>query len=147
MVSNVRSASAQECAEPDFKGLRLLIAEDTAVVAAELERILGGWGCELVGPFMTLSSALQAARERSDLDGALLDINLQGETVYPVADELQKRGVPFIFLTGYARESLDDRFRNAPTLEKPFGLRELHAAIERTFPIGKLLEREDRGRA
>jgi DNA-binding response OmpR family regulator len=98
--------------------MRVLIAEDEFLVGIQLEEDLRSAGCSIVGPFSTLESATQASRrERFDL--AILDINLNGAMVYPLADELLARGVPFIFLSGYVSADLPARFRRSPQLIKP----------------------------
>lgn len=98
--------------------MRVLIAEDEFLVGIQLEEDLLAAGCSIVGPFRTLETATLAARsERFDL--AILDINLNGDTVYPVADELSARGIPFIFLSGYTSADLPARFRDAPQVMKP----------------------------
>jgi DNA-binding response OmpR family regulator len=98
--------------------MRVLIAEDEFLVGIQLEEDLRSAGCSIVGPFSTLEMATRAARrERFDL--AILDINLNGNMVYPLADELSARGVPFIFLSGYISTDLPDRFRKSPQITKP----------------------------
>ena len=98
--------------------MRVLIAEDEFLVGVQLEEDLRSAGCAIVGPFSTLETATQAARcERFDL--AILDINLNGDMVYPLADEFLARGVPFIFLSGYVAADLPARFRRSPRLTKP----------------------------
>ncbi len=77
---------------------------------------------------------------RNDIEAAILDVNLGGELVYPVADHLRARGIPFIFVTGYARESVERRFADAPILEKPVE-REMLAQI---FGRNDMLERRAR---
>ena len=98
--------------------MRVLIAEDEFLVGFQLEEDLRSAGYSIVGPFNTLPTATQAARrERFDL--AILDINLNGQMVYPLADELWARGIPFIFLSGYVSGDLPARFRRSPQLTKP----------------------------
>jgi len=75
-------------------------------------------GYSVVGPFSKPSDALAAVR-KGDISGAVLDINLDGVLVYPVADELAARGIPFVFVTGYGTESIDERFDGIPVLQKP----------------------------
>lgn len=100
------------------RAIRVLIAEDEFLVGLQLEEDLRSAGCSIVGPFNTLEAATRAARtERFDL--ALLDINLNGDMVYPLADEFLARGVPFIFLSGYVSADLPARFRRSPRLTKP----------------------------
>jgi DNA-binding response OmpR family regulator len=73
----------------------------------------------IVGPIPRLQPALKAAREEP-LDAAVLDVNLAGERVDPVADALAERGVPFLFMTGYGRNMLPAEHADRPALAKPF---------------------------
>ena len=112
-----------------LQGLRILVAEDEALILMEIEDMLHDIGCEIVGPVATLDAALAAIR-RDDLDGALLDINLHGERITPAAEELVARGVRFVLCTGYGREAGDEAvIRDAPRLTKPFDARSLRAAL------------------
>ena len=70
------------------------------------------------GPYRTLDEAMEAAK-RDDFDFAILDINLNGTLVYPLADDLLARGIPFLFLTGYSLANLPERFRAVTRLNKP----------------------------
>jgi CheY-like chemotaxis protein len=99
-------------------GLQILVVEDEFLLAMEVEATLLSFGCSVVGPFAKLSKALDAAR-RSVLDAAVLDINLAGDMVYPLADLLSSRGVPFVFLTGYVSSDIPERFRAFLRLPKP----------------------------
>ena len=112
--------------------MRVLIAEDEFLVGVQLEEDLRSAGCSIVGPFSTLEAATRASRrERFDL--AILDINLNGDKVYPLADELSSRGVPFIFLSGYVSAALPERFRESPQIAKPHDpaalIKEIRAAV------------------
>ena len=95
-----------------------------------VEDMLSDLGVEIVGPVATLEEALVYARE-ADIDAAVLDINVGGLLTYPVAEILQARGVPIIFSTGYGVDGLPDRFKNVPTLHKPFDLKSFGAALRR----------------
>jgi two-component sensor histidine kinase/DNA-binding response OmpR family regulator len=97
---------------------RVLLVEDEALVAMMIAETLADFGFQVLGPLSTASEALAAARERH-LDAAVLDINLGDGLVYTVAEILVKRGVPFVFVTGYDAESVDPRFDGAPILQKP----------------------------
>ena len=97
---------------------RVLIAEDEALVAIMMEDLAVEFGWSVVGPFAKASDALAAAKS-DNIDAAVLDVNLGGESVYPVADVLAARGVPFVFTTGYGAESIDRRFARTPILQKP----------------------------
>jgi DNA-binding response OmpR family regulator len=112
-----------------FSGRRVLLAEDTMFVADEIEHMLQEFGFEVVGPFPRLKGVLGAAASEP-LDLALLDVNLNEEAVFPAAEELLGRGVPFIFLTGYDAKSLPEEYRSFPRLTKPFGEGELRAIID-----------------
>ncbi|MGO9472337.1 MAG: response regulator [Rhodomicrobium sp.] len=105
-------------------GLRILVVEDEFLVALEVESALERLGCSVVGPFAKLAKALDAAL-KSPLDGAVLDVNLNGEMVYPLAEVLAGKSVPFVFLTGYSAADLPERFRLFPRLAKPLDAQEL----------------------
>jgi CheY-like chemotaxis protein len=105
-------------------GLRLLVVEDEAMIAMMLEDMLDTFGCVVVDVAGTLSKGLDLAGTL-DFDGAILDVNLGGETVYPVAQRLTERGVPFIFCTGYGLKGLSSNFAHVPTLAKPYMREEL----------------------
>lgn len=103
---------------------RILVVEDTALVADEIVRMLSNLGCESLGPVGTLAAAAAAAADE-DLDGVLLDVNLGDTPAFPVADILLKRGVPFALLTGYVQAMLPPPYDAVPYLEKPFAQHEL----------------------
>jgi len=96
----------------------VMIVEDEALVAMVVTESLTNLGCSVVGPFSRCSEAM-AAIESDEIDAAILDVNLDGEMVYPLADMLAERGVPFIFVTGYGAESIDSRFAHIPVIQKP----------------------------
>jgi PAS domain S-box-containing protein len=97
---------------------RVLLVEDEALVAMMIQDTLAELGFQVFGPVSTASGALAAARE-SHFDAAVLDINLGDGLVYTVAEILEKRGVPFVFVTGYDADSVDSRFSGVPVLQKP----------------------------
>jgi CheY-like chemotaxis protein len=103
----------------DLQGIRVLLVEDQMIVAMQIEHMLHAAGCEVVGPVGTLQAAIALAHAEA-LDLAILDVNLDGEKVYPAAEELQARGIPFILATGYGASSLPEKWRNQPRLNKPF---------------------------
>jgi DNA-binding response OmpR family regulator len=111
------------------KGRRVLVVEDEFMVAMGLEMVLSDAGYEVVGPIGRFEQALAAASGEK-VDVALLDVNVRGQTVFPVADILSGRGVPFAFLTGYGRDSLPAAQANANVLAKPFKAPELLAAVD-----------------
>ena len=97
---------------------RIMIVEDEALVAMVLEEQLEELGLSIVATCATVSEAMKAIDETSP-GAAILDVNLGGQLVYPVADRLSALGTPFVFVTGYGRESIDRRFSSAVVLEKP----------------------------
>ncbi|MGH6788212.1 MAG: response regulator [Pseudolabrys sp.] len=109
-------------------GNRIMIVEDEALVAMAARDLMMELGFSVVGPFSKMSEAITALKD-GDIDAAILDVNLSGELVYPLADILATGGVPFIFATGYGAESIDRRFANIPVLQKPIERR----ALQRIF--------------
>jgi CheY-like chemotaxis protein len=109
-------------------GLRVLIVEDEALIASLIEDFLTDLGCEVVGPALYMEDAVRLAREAT-IDGATLDVNIAGEKVYPVADILAERGLPFVFMTGYGVAGLRESDRDRPVLQKPYRLDELEKII------------------
>ena len=95
----------------DLQGLRVLLVEDQMIVAMQIEDMLHAAGCEVVGPVGTLEAAIALAHAEV-LDVAVLDVNLDGEKVYPAAEELQARGIPFILATGYGASTLPEKWRH-----------------------------------
>ena len=112
--------------------LRILLVEDEVFIAWEIEERLQRLGCEIVGPIGHLEHALELARSTA-LDGALLDVNIKGGVVYPVAAELLARQVPVVFATGYAPSTLPPVFRDLPYLRKPFGVGQLEIMAQEAF--------------
>ena len=99
---------------------RVLVVEDELMIAMLFESILNASSqCTVIGPFARVKLALEAARNEP-LDAALLDIHLAGLPVFPVADVLAERGVPFAFITGYGKDVLPPVYRDRPLLQKPF---------------------------
>lgn len=100
--------------------MRVLVVEDEALLALMLEDMLSDLGCVLTGSAETVAQALSRIAETSDIDAAILDVHLGGETVFPVADALLQRRVPFLFSTGYGPADLAVRYPGAPLLAKPY---------------------------
>ena len=101
-------------------GRRVLVVEDEFFIADDLARALTALGAEVVGPVPTRDEALEELSGAGRIDLAVLDINLRGEPVFPVADALAASGVPFVFATGYEEATVPERFRHVPRWEKPF---------------------------
>ncbi|UGB39484.1 response regulator [Frateuria soli] len=98
---------------------RILLVEDEMLVAMLLEDMLSEAGHTIVGPMARIDQAVEAARTKA-IDLAILDVNLGGEEVYPVAEALAAREIPFAFATGYGAQGLREPWQARPTLQKPF---------------------------
>jgi CheY-like chemotaxis protein len=116
MVSNAQPKET-------LAGLCILVVEDEMMVAIMLEEMLTKLGCKVVKA-ARVSKAVQLVITAA-IDGAILDVNVAGEAVYPVAHKLQERGIPFIFSSGYGASGLPVEYRDRPTLSKPFQQEEL----------------------
>jgi CheY-like chemotaxis protein len=103
---------------PTLSGNRVLLVEDEALVGMMMKDALNDLGYEVVGPFSTVPEARAAVFE-DDFHAAILDVNLHGEPVYPLADLITAREVPFVFVTGYSADGIDRRFAHVPVLQKP----------------------------
>jgi CheY-like chemotaxis protein len=97
---------------------RVMIVEDEALIGMMMKDALTSLGLAVMGPFVSVGDAMRALDE-NPVDFAILDVNLGGEWVYPVADCLATRGIPFVFITGYGVDGLDGRFAQTPVFEKP----------------------------
>lgn len=97
---------------------RILIVEDDYFIASDLVKGFQKAGLTIVGPVPSLSKAL-ACLEQELIHGAVLDIELNGEKVYEVADVLMSRSIPIVFVTGYERQSVPQRYASVPLCLKP----------------------------
>ena len=111
-----------------LRGARVMVVEDELLVAMLIEETLIDYGCVVTGPFSTVGSALAAAQEVA-VDAAVLDVNLRGERVYPVAEMLAARGIPFLLLSGYGRDGVPPAHPEWQACAKPFLPRDLVATI------------------
>lgn len=113
--------------------VKVLIVEDEPIVAFQIEDILREAGFEIVGCVGSLDKALSTVKN-IDCDVAVLDANLRGDSVVPVATALHQRGTPFLFVSGYERIHLPEPFLDVPLLSKPFDPGELINAV-RQLPL------------
>jgi CheY-like chemotaxis protein len=114
-------------------GCRILIVEDNYLLAETVAEVLENAGARIVGPFVTMVEALERLGELTAIDGAVLDIGLNGQESYPLAEALQTTGIPFLFLTGLERRNLPRQFERTPHMLKPFSEDKL---IRRLVEIG-----------
>ncbi|EKV32070.1 histidine kinase [Caenispirillum salinarum AK4] len=111
-----------------LSGLRVLLVEDEALVAMYVEDLLEDAGCEIVGPVPRLDAALSVIAA-GPVDLAILDVNLNGEKVWPAADALKARGVPYVFLTGYAAGAVPGAHAAVTRLPKPLKPSDLFSTL------------------
>lgn len=103
-----------------LNGLSVLAVEDEYLIAEELRRGLEDAGATVLGPVPSVARALALVdAEGGTIDGAVLDVNLGSEKVFPVADALTRRKIPFLFVTGYGESAVPERYRHVVRCEKP----------------------------
>lgn len=107
---------------------RVLVVEDEYLIRMLMEDMLADLGYDLAAAVGTIAEA-SAHAANGAFDIAVLDVNLDGQEIFPVAEILAERGLPFVFVTGYGEGSLPERFRGRPALQKPFQSDQLKAAL------------------
>ncbi|MDA9491201.1 response regulator [Bradyrhizobium sp. CCBAU 11361] len=112
----------------DLAGLRVLVVEDEGGVALLIESMLEELGCNVTASVATLAKALNMARAET-FDFAVLDVNLDGELVFPVAEILKARKLPFVFSTGYGRIGVPETFKECEVLNKPFTIEDFKTKL------------------
>jgi CheY-like chemotaxis protein len=116
-----------------LNGLSILVVEDETIISFLIEDMLADLGCTDVWHAGGLNAALALVHKRKP-DAAVLDVNLSGQPVYPLAEELAAIGVPFIFATGYGREGIPRDWTVRPVIQKPFNLAALATALSAVLP-------------
>jgi CheY-like chemotaxis protein len=114
-----------------LRGRQVLVVEDEYLIAMDLCQSLESRGVNVIGPLPSVEDALRLIQGVSTLDGAILDINLHGKMVYPLADALTERRIPYIFATGYDATALPERYQRIPRCEKPVHIGAVLELIER----------------
>lgn len=113
-----------------LKDRQILIVEDEFIIADDVAAGLQAEGAAVLGPVAKLQGALELLSNH-EVDGAILDVNLGGEMVFPLADQLMKLAVPFVFVTGYSCGKMAERFATVPCISKPFKMRDLVDLLNR----------------
>jgi CheY-like chemotaxis protein len=108
--------------------IRVLVVEDEYLIRMLVEDMLADLGYAVAAAVGTMAEASELAAT-GDFSAAILDVNLDGNEIFPVADILSGRGVPFVFVTGYGERSLPEPYRDRPALQKPFPADQLEAAL------------------
>ena len=114
--------SLQPADPSPLSGRRVLVVEDEYFLADDIVRALQALGASVVGPFGELKEATEVVDRDSDIDIAIIDINLRTEMVFPLARTLRTRKIPFVFTTGYDRASIESEFQDVRLLGKPLDI-------------------------
>ena len=115
-------------------GVKVLAVEDESVVAMWLEDALADLGCIVVGPAARVEEALELLK-RESVQAAVLDVNVAGSSVFPVADRLQELNIPFVFATGYGTAGVVERHRERTVLQKPYSTQMLKRALQEAMQL------------
>ena len=110
-------------------GRRILVVEDSPVVAPFAVDVLEDLGCEVLGPAPNLAAARELA-ESGGFDAALMDVRIRGDRSFPICDMLDAKGIPFVFTSGYADWQLPDKWQERPRLQKPYTIDQVREALE-----------------
>lgn len=112
----------------DRAGRRILLVEDSPVVAPFTADLLEELGCSVVGPAPNMAAARELI-ESEEFDAAIMDIHMRGERVFPLCEALEARRVPFILTSGYADWQIPDKWKDRPRLQKPYTIEEVRQAL------------------
>ncbi|MBR0760710.1 response regulator [Bradyrhizobium japonicum] len=110
-------------------GCRVLVIEDEYFLANDIEEALKSHGARIIGPYAELEAACRRA-EQDHFDVAVVDVNLRNKKAWPVADELVRQGIPFIFCTGYNATVIPERFADVSVWQKPIDVLKIVEDIE-----------------
>jgi CheY-like chemotaxis protein len=121
----------------EIAGRRILVVEDEMLIAMVIEDAVHDSGGQVVGPAATLEKALKLVEEEG-FDAAILDVTIRGGKVYPVAELLLKRGIPFVFASGYGDWALPEELRDKPRLTKPFTAAALEEQVRSLYGQAQL---------
>jgi DNA-binding response OmpR family regulator len=114
--------------EDPLQGLRVLVVEDEALVAMLIEQYLTEFGCVVARSVRRIANGLESLAE-GGIGAAVLDVNVAGESVSPIAEVLEELEIPFIFASGYGARGIEPRWNGRPVLEKPFAAQDLRSAL------------------
>ena len=117
---------------PSFEGKRVFVVEDSPLIADLIQDLLQDLGCELVGPTGNMGIAIEQAANL-EFDAAIIDVNIRGGKVFPVAEILQRRGIPFLLASGYAKWDIPEQYGTTPRLHKPYTKASVRDGLEVLF--------------
>jgi len=112
----------------NFASRRILLVEDSPVVAPFTADLLQDLGCLVVGPAPNMAAARDLV-ETEEFDAAIMDIHIRGERVFPLCETLDSKGVPFLLTSGYADWQMPDKWENRPRLHKPYTIDDVERAL------------------
>jgi CheY-like chemotaxis protein len=115
-------------AAPGLGGRRILLIEDSPVVAPFTVDVLGDLGCLVVGPAPNMAAARELL-DGEEFDAAILDVHIRGERVFPLCDLLVAKGVPFVLTSGYADWQMPEKWQDRPRLQKPYTIGQVEEAL------------------
>jgi CheY-like chemotaxis protein len=124
----------------ELSNRKVLVVEDEMMIAMLIEDMLDEFGCRLVGPATNVRRALELIGEES-IEVAVLDLNLDGQDTYAIADALQSKNIPFIFATGYGSKGLRAEQVGRPVLQKPFQTKDLENALAQALAGSNVIAR------
>ena len=122
----------------ELSNRKVLVVEDEMMIAMLIEDMLDEFGCTLVGPATSVPRALDLLGKHP-MDVALLDLNLDGQDTYAIAEALQRKNLPFIFATGYGSAGLRQEYVHRPVLQKPFQIRDLETALAKALASSRVV--------
>lgn len=115
-------------APPGLSGRRILVVEDSPVVAPFTVDLLGELGCIVVGPAPNMAAARELV-DAGDFDAALMDVHIRGERVFPLCELLETKGIPFVLTSGYADWHMHEKWEDRPRLQKPYTGEQVEEAL------------------
>lgn len=116
----------------DLAGRRILIVEDSPVVAPFTADLLADLGCDVVGPAPNMAAARELA-EGASFDAAIMDVHIRGERVFPLCELLEAKDVPFVLTSGYADWTMPRKWEDRPRLQKPYTIEDVEAVLRQVF--------------
>jgi two-component SAPR family response regulator len=114
-----------------FGSMTVFVVEDESLVALNLEDMLSELGHRVLGPAMRIARARSLIEGDFFADAAILDVNVAGEPVFPIAEMLVDRGVPIVFATGYDRDGLPEAWHDRTILQKPYTIDEVSRSLDK----------------
>jgi len=124
-----RKSAATDAA---LKGWRILVVEDSPVVGPFTADLLAELGCEVVGPAPNMAVARELI-DNETFDGALMDVHIRGERVFPLCEMLEAKAIPFILTSGYADWQMPEKLEDRPRLQKPYTIDQIEKALASLF--------------